>query len=86
MFLRLSYNQINCIHAAAPDFATATESNTIKATTIRSPTSAPEVTKTLARYIVSTSYENLPQKVRKEGVRMLLNWVRVAVGWLKLSD
>ena len=44
------------------------------------------MTKTLARYIVSTSYENLPQKVRKEGVRMLLNWVRVAVGWLKLSD
>ena len=66
--------------AAAPDFATATESNTIKATTDRSPTSTPEVTKTLARYIVSASYENLPDKVRKEGVRTLLNWVGVAVG------
>ncbi len=66
--------------AAAPDFATATESNTIKATTDQSPTSTPEVTKILARYIVSASYENLPEKVRKEGVRTLLNWVGVAVG------
>ena len=65
---------------AAPDFATATESNTIKATTDQSPTSTPEVTKILARYIVSASYENLPEKVRKEGVRTLLNWVGVAVG------
>jgi 2-methylcitrate dehydratase PrpD len=38
------------------------------------------VTKTLARYIVSASYENLPEKVRKEGVRTLLNWIGVAVG------
>src|SRR6202453_1805684 len=72
--------------AAAPDFATATESNTIKAITDRppastpEPTSTPEVTKTLARYIVSASYENLPENVRKEGVRTLLNWVGVAVG------
>jgi hypothetical protein len=29
---------------------------------------------------VSASYENLPEKVRKEGVRTLLNWVGVAVG------
>jgi hypothetical protein len=65
--------------AAAPDFASATESNTIKATTDPSPTSTPEVTRTLARYIVSASYENLPEKVRKEGVRTLLNWVGVAV-------
>jgi 2-methylcitrate dehydratase PrpD len=65
---------------AAPDFATATESNTIKATIDRSTTSTPEVTKILARYIVSASYENLPAKVRKEGVRTLLNWVGVAVG------
>ena len=64
----------------APDFATATESNTIKATTDQSPTSTPETTKILARYIVSASYENLPEKVRKEGVRTLLNWVGVAVG------
>ena len=64
---------------AVPGFATATESNTIKATTDQSPTSTPEVTKILARYIVSASYENLPEKVRKEGVRTLLNWVGVAV-------
>jgi 2-methylcitrate dehydratase PrpD len=38
------------------------------------------VTKTLARYIVGANYENLPEKVRKEGVRTLLNWVGVAVG------
>jgi 2-methylcitrate dehydratase PrpD len=66
--------------AAAPDFATVTESHTIKATTDRSPASTPEVTKTLARYIVSASYEELPEKVRKEGLRTLLNWVGVTVG------
>jgi 2-methylcitrate dehydratase PrpD len=66
--------------AAAPDFATATESNTIKATTDQSPTPNPEVTRILARYIVSAGYENLPEIVRKEGVRTLLNWVGVAVG------
>jgi MmgE/PrpD N-terminal domain len=66
--------------AAAPEFATATESNTIKATTDQSPTPTPEVTKALARYIVSAGYESLPEKVRKEGVRTLLNWVGVAVG------
>jgi len=71
---------------AAPDFATATESNTIKAITdmppasTPEPTSTPEVTKTLARYIVSASYANLPENVRKEGVRTLLNWVGVVVG------
>ena len=64
--------------AAAPDFATATESNTIKATADRTPTFTPEVTKTLARYIISASYEKLPEKVRQEGVRTLLNWVGVA--------
>jgi 2-methylcitrate dehydratase PrpD len=66
--------------AAAPGFVAATESNSIKATTDPSPTSSPEVTKTLARYIVSAGYENLPEKVRQEGVRTLLNWVGVAVG------
>jgi 2-methylcitrate dehydratase PrpD len=43
-------------------------------------TFTPEVTKTLARYIISASYEKLPEKVRQEGVRTLLNWVGVAVG------
>src|SRR3984957_3030020 len=66
--------------AAAPDFPSTTESNPIKATTDQSPASTPEVTKTLARYIVGANYENLPEEVRKEGVRTLLNWVGVAVG------
>ncbi|WP_315813793.1 MmgE/PrpD family protein [Bradyrhizobium sp. SZCCHNR2028] len=39
-----------------------------------------EVTRTLARYIVSAGYDDLPVKVRKEGVRTLLNWVGVAIG------
>ncbi|MGJ5035688.1 MmgE/PrpD family protein [Bradyrhizobium sp. HKCCYLRH3059] len=46
------------------------------------PAAAPpkEVTRTLARYIVSAGYDVLPVKVRKEGVRTLLNWVGVAIG------
>ena len=39
-----------------------------------------EVTRTLARYVVTAKYEDLPANVRKEGVRTLLNWVGVAVG------
>jgi len=38
------------------------------------------VTHTLARYIVNARYEDLPENVRKEGARTLLNWVGVAVG------
>ncbi|AYN96763.1 MmgE/PrpD family protein [Pseudomonas sp. LTJR-52] len=38
------------------------------------------VTHTLAQYIVNARYEDLPEQVRKEGVRTLLNWVGVAVG------
>jgi hypothetical protein len=41
----------------------------------RSPMSTPEMARTLARYIVSASHENLAEKVCKEGVRTLLNWV-----------
>jgi len=44
------------------------------------PAAAHDVTHTLARYIVNARYENLPDNVRKEGVRTLLNWVGVAVG------
>ncbi|WP_394834961.1 MmgE/PrpD family protein [Pendulispora rubella] len=40
----------------------------------------PEVTKILARYIVSARYEDLSATVRKEGLRTLLNWIGVAVG------
>ncbi len=38
------------------------------------------VTNILARYVVSAKYDDLPQNVRKEGVRTLLNWVGVAIG------
>jgi len=44
------------------------------------PTTTPEVTKIVARYVVSARYEDLPANVRKEGIRTLLNWVGVAVG------
>jgi len=44
------------------------------------PAAAHDVTHTLARYIVNARYENLPDSVRKEGTRTLLNWVGVAVG------
>jgi 2-methylcitrate dehydratase PrpD len=40
----------------------------------------PQVTHTLARYIVNAQFADLPAKVRKEGTRTLLNWVGVAVG------
>jgi 2-methylcitrate dehydratase PrpD len=39
-----------------------------------------DVTRELARYIVTASYDDLPANVRKEGVRTLLNWVGVAIG------
>ena len=52
------------------------------APTITSPeaSSAKGVTRKLANYIVSASYEDLPQYVRKEAARTLLNWIGVAVG------
>src|SRR5437879_1855314 len=46
------------------------------------PAAAPpkEITRALAHYIVTASYDDLPANVRKEGVRTLLNWVGVAIG------
>jgi len=41
---------------------------------------ARDVTRTLARYLVTASYGDLPANVRKEGVRTLMNWVGVAIG------
>lgn len=38
------------------------------------------VTRTLAEYVVKAKYEDLPQAVRKEGIRTLVNTVGVAVG------
>jgi 2-methylcitrate dehydratase PrpD len=39
-----------------------------------------DVTRTLAHYLVTAQYDDLPANVRKEGVRTLLNWVGVAIG------
>jgi len=39
-----------------------------------------EVTRTLARYLVGSRYSDLPDNVRREGVRTLLNYVGVAIG------
>ncbi len=39
-----------------------------------------DVTGTLARYLVTAAYGDLPGNVRKEGVRTLLNWTGVAIG------
>jgi 2-methylcitrate dehydratase PrpD len=39
-----------------------------------------DVTKILAHYLVSARYEDLPENVRKAGVRTLLNYVGVAIG------
>jgi 2-methylcitrate dehydratase PrpD len=41
---------------------------------------AKDVTRSLARYVVSARTEDLPAGVRKEAVRTLLNWVGCAVG------
>ena len=40
----------------------------------------PEVTRILARSIVGARYADLPEAVRREGTRTLLNWVGVAIG------
>lgn len=40
----------------------------------------PPVTRILADWIVGSSYEALPEDVRREGVRSFLNWVGVAIG------
>jgi 2-methylcitrate dehydratase PrpD len=41
---------------------------------------AKNVTRTLAGYVRRAKYEDLPDRVRKEGLRTLLNYVGVAVG------
>jgi 2-methylcitrate dehydratase PrpD len=63
-----------------PRSSAAAERATIEETMKPSPTPTPEVTRILARYIVEARYDQLPENVRNEGVRTLLNWVGVAVG------
>ena len=65
--------------AMAPDLTLAADNNNKELMASPSP-AAQHVTKTLASYIVSARYEDLPENVRKEGRRTLLNWVGVAVG------
>jgi 2-methylcitrate dehydratase PrpD len=40
----------------------------------------PPVTRTLAHYLVTARFEDLPDAVRKQGTRSFLNWMGVAVG------
>jgi 2-methylcitrate dehydratase PrpD len=45
-----------------------------------SPAAPPPVTRTLARYLVTARFEDLPEGVRAEAARTLLNWVGSALG------
>jgi 2-methylcitrate dehydratase PrpD len=65
--------------AVAPDLTLATDNKNKELMASPSP-ATPHVTKTLASYIVSARYDDLPDNVRKQGLRTLLNWVGVAVG------
>ncbi|MBV9731584.1 MAG: MmgE/PrpD family protein [Verrucomicrobia bacterium] len=65
--------------AAAPGLTLATDNKNKELMASPSPATL-HVTKTLASYIVSARYEDLPDNVRKEGLRTFLNWVGVAVG------
>ncbi|MGA2549893.1 MAG: MmgE/PrpD family protein [Burkholderiaceae bacterium] len=72
------------VAAAAPSvssLALAADESTPKSTSANESAPPPgPITHILARYIVTARYEDLPEKVRKEGTRTLLNWVGVAVG------
>jgi 2-methylcitrate dehydratase PrpD len=48
--------------------------------TANAKSTAKDVTRTLARYVVSAKYEDLPAPVRKEAQRTLLNWAGCAIG------
>ena len=43
-------------------------------------TEAVHVTQTLARYVVEARSEDVPESVRREAVRSLLNWAGCAIG------
>jgi hypothetical protein len=63
-----------------PRSSVANEHAMINETMTPSPASTPEVTRILARYIGEARYEQLPENVRNERVRTLLNSVRQS--WL----
>jgi 2-methylcitrate dehydratase PrpD len=57
----------------------------VQPTTAAEPVTKPagevkDVTQTLARYLVAAQFEELPESVRHEAARSLLNWIAVAVG------
>ncbi|WP_233870559.1 MmgE/PrpD family protein [Paraburkholderia adhaesiva] len=60
--------------------ATDTASQPASGASAGASSSGQGVTRTLARYIVGARYEDLPENVRREGTRTLLNWIGVAVG------
>jgi 2-methylcitrate dehydratase PrpD len=67
------------VAAATANMALAQGSETAPGAAAK-PAPAKDVTRTLAHYLVTASYDDLPANVRKEGVRTLLNWVGVAIG------
>src|ERR1044072_5708589 len=44
------------------------------------------ITQTLARYVISSTYEALPAPVRHEGVRAFVNYVGCAAGGLREDE
>lgn len=62
---------------AAPAVQGAQAAEAAKTSPAKAP---PPVTKILAQWILASSYDTLPEKVRREGVRSFLNWVGVAIG------
>ncbi len=58
----------------------ATEENASTTPKSGGPTTAPDVTRHLAQYLVSAKPEDLPEKVRQEAARTLLNWAGCAIG------
>ena len=43
-------------------------------------TDSMDVTRTLARYLVQSRWEDIPERVRHEACRALLNWLGCAIG------
>ena len=68
--------------APVPAAAQQSTSGTAAAPPVASASSAapPPVTRLLARYIVSSGYDEVPEGVRHEAARTLLNWVGSALG------
>jgi 2-methylcitrate dehydratase PrpD len=66
--------------AASPVAGEAAGTSAKKGEAMTADSGANGVTRTLAQYVLRARYGDLPEKVRKEGLRTLLNYVGVAVG------